>query len=81
MPCEPEVPRPRSRVQRQRRSRAVSSTRRDPSQFEIVEASHRHQSIGHSRARQERVEPTTNDESDDTTMFNLEDLIEFADWP
>ena len=81
MPCEPEIPRQRSRVQRQKRNRAANSTRRYPSQFEFVEALHRRQSSSNSRARQERVVPMANDESDNTTMFNLEDLTEFANLP
>ncbi|XP_078176422.1 uncharacterized protein LOC144569822 [Carex rostrata] len=80
---EPKVPPNKCMLQRQRKQRALSSIKRDPSKFEFVEASTKHKSHANNQAPQvnepvnENEDLTMTFENNVTTMLNLNDFPTF----
>ena len=80
---EPKVPRNRRKLWRPKKQKTLSSTKRDPSKFELVEASKKHKSCNNNEA------PIANEAADEnedlnmifennvTTMLNLNEFPSF----
>ena len=64
---EPKVPHKKCMLQRQGKQRALSSTKRDPSKFELVEASKKHKSCANNQAP--RVNEPVNENEDLNIIF------------